>query len=394
MTRNFLKTKDTMINLPLTTIHITEIQGDLESTAECFLDGKYEIISRSGLSRTEAHLIEAIPQIPAGAERLLVLGNRTGAIAMIATQVHPGLQAIVSSLDLFHHHAVERNLLRNAAPGVSSRCEPYIPERDYFDAVCLQISQGTTSNELILDLLQQSHLALKIGGRCCVTVEEEAPWVAEHIKKFFKNCSIRGQKKGSTLLMAQKKAELKSLKVYEAEFTMTLPKGLPAILTTLPGVFAHRRVDPGAQALAEMAETQPNDAILDMGCGCGSIGISLAKNQPTASVCFVDAHSRATAITQQNCFNNGITNFTVLLSDNGVPPPPRFTLFVGNPPYYSHDRITDFFIRTAFDALLPGGRAYIVAKIAAHPLEYMKEVFGNAELLHRRGYQIVKSVKS
>ncbi len=383
-----------MLDLPILTLHITENQADLDSTPELFLDGKYEVISRSGLSLTEAHLIEAIPLIPAPSQRLLVLGNRTGAIAMIATHVHPGLEAVCSALDLFHHHAIERNLQRNPTPAVTSRCEPYIPERDYFDAIFLQISPGTTSNELILDLLQQSHLALKMGGRCFVTIEEEAPWVAEHMKKFFKNCSIRGQKKGSSLLVAQKKSELKALKVYQAEFTMTLPQGLPVTLTTLPGVFAHRRVDPGAQALAEVAETQPGDAILDMGCGCGSIGISLAKNQPTVSVCFVDAHSRATAITQQNCFTNEIKNFTVELSDQGIPPPARFTLFVGNPPYYSHDRITDFFIRTAFDSLLPSGRAYIVAKNASHHLDYMQKLFGNAELLHRRGYQIVKSVKS
>jgi len=383
-----------MLALPLITIHITETQGDLESTPELFLDGKYEIISRSGLSLTEAHLIDAIPLFPAKPQRLLVLGNRTGVLAMVATHFHSGLEAIVSSLDIYHHHAVERNLLRNPEHKVTSRCEPYIPERDFFDAVCLQLSPGTTANELILDLLQQCHLALKTGGRCFITVEEESPWVAEHTKKFFGNCSIRGEKKKSTLLMAQKKSELKALKVYQAEFTMTIPKGLPVTLTTIPGVFAHRRVDPGAQALAEVVETQPEDVILDMGCGCGSIGISLAKNRPTVSVCFVDSHSRATFITQQNCFTNGIKNYSVVLSDHGVPPPPQFTLFVGNPPYYSHDRITDFFIRTGFVTLLPGGRAHIVTKTATHHFEYMMKLFGNAELLHRRGYQIVKSVKS
>lgn len=383
-----------MLELPIVTLHITETQGELDTTAELFLDGKYEVISRSGLSFTEAQLIEAIPLLPAKPEHLLVLGNRTGALALMAAHYHPGLEVIVSSLDIYHHHAVERNLLRNPTAGVTSRCEPYIPERNFFDAICLQISKGTTSNELILDLLQQCHLALKTGGRCFVTIEDEAPWVAEHTKKFFGNCSIRGQKKNSTLLMAQKKNELKEVKVYQAEFTMTIPLGLPVTLATLPGVFAHRRVDPGAQALAEVAVSQPNDVILDMGCGCGSIGISLAKNQPTASVCFVDSHSRATTITQQNCFTNGLQNYSVILSDQGIPPPPRFTLFVGNPPYYSHDRITDFFIRTAFETLLSGGRAYIVAKNADHHLDYMKELFGNVEMIHRRGYQIVKSVKS
>ncbi len=376
-----------------TTIWITEVTGDAEFTTEVFCDGQCTVISRSGLSLTEAHLTEALAQLQRP-ERLLILGNRTGALGMMAARLHPGLQAVVSSLDIFHHHAVERNLLRNLVPNVVSRCEPDIAERGFYDAVCLQVSKGTLSDELIQDLLQQSHLALKLGGQLYVATEEKAPWLSEQIRKFFGKCSIRGERKDSTLLAGRKKHELTELKRFRAEFTMTLPNRLPVTLATVPGVFAHRRVDPGAQALAEVAETEPGDSILDMGCGCGSIGISLAKNQPTASVCFVDSHSRAIAVTEENCRANGITRYSVLLSDQGVPPPARFTLFVGNPPYYSHDRITDVFIRTAFERLLPGGRAYVVAKNVSHHVGYMKELFVVTEMFHRRGYEIVKVVKA
>ncbi|MBF0246032.1 MAG: methyltransferase [Planctomycetes bacterium] len=196
-----------------------------------------------------------------------------------------------------------------------------------------------------------------------------------------------------TVLSALKKSELAVPKVYRAEFVMSLPRGESVTLATLPGVFTHRRVDTGAQALAEAVESRPGDSILDMGCGCGSIGISLAKNQPGSSVCFVDSHARAVTLTEENCRANGLMNYRVLLSDQGLPPPPGFTLFVGNPPYFSHDRIAELFMRTAFEVLLPQGRAYIVAKKADHHLGYMGELFGNAELTARRGYQIVKSVK-
>lgn len=371
---------------------IADMLGEEETTSEAFFDNRYTVISRSGLSLTEAHLTEAIPLL-SRPERLLILGNRTGALGMMATHFHSGLEVVVSSLDIFHHRAVERNLLRNPAEHIVSRCEPVIPERQHYDAVCLQASRGALSDELIQDLLQQSHLALKTGGRCFVAAEERIPWLAEQIQKFFGHCSIHSHQRGSTLLIGRKKQELKKLKVYRAEFVMTLPQGLPVTLATVPGVFAHRRVDAGAQALAEVVLTQPNDAILDMGCGCGSVGISLAKNQPTASICFLDSHSRATAITEENCRTNGIAHYSVVLTDQGLPPKARFTLFIGNPPYYSNDRIADLFIRTAYETLLPGGRAYLVAKDASHYLDYMQTLFGKAEILHRRGYEIAKAVR-
>lgn len=371
---------------------IADMTDEIETTSESFFDNRYTVISRSGLSITEAHLAETIPLLDRP-ERLLVLGNRTGALGMMAARFHPALEVVVSSLDLFHQRAIERNLLRNQATPITARCEPDIRERQHYDVVCLQSSKGALSDELIQDLLQQSHLALKTGGRCFVAAEEGIPWLSDQIKKFFGTCSILGRRKGSTLLSGRKTQELKKLKVYRAKFAMTLPHGLPVTLATVPGVFAHRRVDPGAQALAEVVLTQPEDAILDMGCGCGCVGISLAKNQPAASVCFVDSYSRATAIAEENCRANGIARCSFVLSDQGLPPDPRFTLFVGNPPYYSNNRIADLFIRTAHGALRRGGRAYLVAKNAAHYVEYMTLLFGEVEVLHRRGYEIARSVK-
>ncbi len=300
--------------------------------SETFLDNRFSVVSRSGLSVTEIQLIRALPMLTRPAN-LLIAGNRNGALGMIATRLHPGLNVVISSLDVFHHHAIERNLARNEPTSITPRCEAYVPERDHFDAVCLQVSKGAMANELILDLLQQSHLALKLGGQCFVAAEDDIPWLTGQMKKMFGQCSIRDRQADSTLLVSVKKQPLKKTKEYRAEFAMTLPQGHAVKLSTIPGVFAHRRVDEGAQALAEVVGSLPGDSILDMGCGCGSIGLSLVKNQLTAEICFVDSNVRATHITEQNCRINGLTRYSVLLSDQGIPDENRFTLFVGNPPY-------------------------------------------------------------
>lgn len=374
-------------------INITGLDEARDSVSESFLENRYDVISRSGLSITEMQLIGALPQIPVPG-KMLILGNRSGVLGMIASRFYPDVSVTVSSLDIFHHHAIERNLGRNPFTYVTARCEAFIPEREYFNLICIQVSRGSMPDELIMDLLQQSHGALTKNGLCVVSAEDDVAWLSEQMKKSFGHCSLRDKSASCTLLVSQKKKELKKIKNYRAEFTMTVPHGSSAQVMTLPGVFAHRRVDEGAQALAEVAETQPNDIILDMGCGCGSIGLSLAVNQPTAEVVFVDSNSRATYATEENCKANKLPHYRVILSDHGLPDKDRFTLFVGNPPYYSHDRISDLFIQIAHQALKTGGRAYIVAKHAEHNAQVMQKLFGNVEIIKRRNYEIAKAIKS
>lgn len=176
---------------------------------------------------------------------------------------------------------------------------------------------------------------------------------------------------------------------------MTIFGKKPVRLLTIPGVFSHREVDQGALALAEVAgsESQKGDAVLDMGCGCGAIGISIAVNQDVSRICFVDSNSRAVYITEKNCQLNGLERYEVMMSDTGIEEECGFTLFTGNPPYFSHYKISELFISTAYKALKPGGRAFVVAKTATWHQKFMREIFGNAELINRRGYQIIKSVK-
>jgi len=193
---------------------------------------------------------------------------------------------------------------------------------------------------------------------------------------------------------AKKKGPLARRRDFSASFPASLPGGETYALTSLLGVFSHRRPDAGGLALAEIAarELRPSLRVLDMGCGCGLVGILLAKSQPNVRVTFVDSHARAMAATHRNLTALGIEKAQLVLSDEGLAKS-GFHLVVGNPPYYSDFRIAELFMNTALATLRPGGTCLMVAKAARALEERQAEIFGNAEILPRRGYGVVKSFR-
>ena len=87
-----------------------------------------------------------------------------------------------------------------------------------------------------------------------------------------------------------------------------------------------------------------------------------------------------------------------ILSDDGLPrgesETGRYSLVVGNPPYYSDYRIADVFMETAYRALRPGGRCLMVVKTATGLLALQEKYFRTAEVIKRRGYCVLRSVRS
>lgn len=373
-------------------ITVTDEDKHTIVTEESFLGDQCFVTSRSGLSISESVLINSIVRLP-DCPRLLILGNRTGAVGMIAQQM---IDATVTmhTFDLFDQQEIELNLTRNNATELSIRCEPDISERDHFDAIMLQVSKGAMPNELIQDLLQQIHLALRDGGTCMVAIDIDPDWLRQQMRTVYGNCSVHaGSGSSPALLLATRSKPLKKIKAFKAQFTMTRPDAKPIQLQSVPGVFAHRRVDTGVQAVAEVATTQPGDRILDIGCGCGALGISLAVNEPTAHLTLIDSNIRSTLIAEQNCSLNDLTNFRVLLSNDRFNSDENFTLFVAGAYYSPHDKIAELLIHAGYNALAAAGRAYIVAKDAKWHQTFMLELFGNAEIVKRRGYQIVMSTR-
>lgn len=132
-----------------------------------------------------------------------------------------------------------------------------------------------------------------------------------------------------------------------------------------------------------------------MGCGCGLVGCLIKSVNDNCQLTLVDSHTRAVEAATLNVKSFGYAA-EIILSDNGTPArmDGTFDVFVGNPPYYSDYRIADVFLETAARALKPGGVCYTVCKNAAGLEPVQKKYFPAVEILRRRGYAVLKSVKA
>jgi release factor glutamine methyltransferase len=73
--------------------------------------------------------------------------------------------------------------------------------------------------------------------------------------------------------------------------------------------------------------------ILDMGCGSGILGLTLAAERPDCRITLADVSEEALSLTQENAEKLGIKNITTLRSDLFSEISGRFDLIAANLPY-------------------------------------------------------------
>ena len=160
-------------------------------------------------------------------------------------------------------------------------------------------------------------------------------------------------------------------------------------LVTRPGVFAHARPDSGGLALAESAVVQPGQKILELGCGCGLVGLLLAARlKAAAEFMLVDSNARAVECARRGVELNGFHGLRVEHADVFEPEAAAFDVVLGNPPYFAQRRIAEYFIEVAGRALRPGGALWLVSKHGSEIEQLATARRFTTETRHRRGYDI------
>lgn len=284
------------------------------------------------------------------------------------------------TLDIYDRHAIEK------AHHVKAICSPHLPDGPW-DLVKFRTGPKLMSGELALSLLQEIHL----------------------LKPARFEMDFVGRESDRNDLLAKVKENPDRIRDFSATWKASVPGVEPIELVSFPGCFCHRRQDEGGLALAEVASRELRESfsgdvsLLDMGCGCGLVGFLIAAScgrsqagsgARNLSLVMVDSHSRAVEAAKLNSERLGFPA-EVILADNGTPArlDGTFDVFVGNPPYYSDYRIADVFLETAKRALRPGGVCYTVCKNAAGLEPVQKRYFPAVEIIKRRGYAVLKSVK-
>ena len=101
---------------------------------------------------------------------------------------------------------------------------------------------------------------------------------------------------------------------------------------TAGGIFSPDHVDTGTLVLLELLDEAPKIGnILDIGCGWGPIALSLAINNPHATVWAVDVNERALQLTRMNAEKLGLSNIKVCKPEE-VPTDLEFSGIWSNPP--------------------------------------------------------------
>jgi 16S rRNA (guanine1207-N2)-methyltransferase len=173
-------------------------------------------------------------------------------------------------------------------------------------------------------------------------------------------------------------------------------RGFDLRLETQAGVFAHKGLDPGTRLLMEAMRVSPTARVLDLGCGCGAIGIVAAKLASKGSAVLVDSDIRATRLAERNLVLNGVTNASVILGDgvHDLPRHSRFDVVASNPPTHSGREVLDDMVEGAYSVLKPRGTLYMVVNRLLSLRKEVGEVFGNVEIAARsKGYIVVVAVK-
>ncbi|MBQ2494345.1 MAG: class I SAM-dependent methyltransferase, partial [Bacilli bacterium] len=165
------------------------------------------------------------------------------------------------------------------------------------------------------------------------------------------------------------------------------------------GVFSKDGLDDGSRLLLEtIAKTDLGTEILDLGCGVGPIGLTLAKLDPRRHVTLADVNLRALECAKANAKSLGVeTQVDIISSDVYSSIPKTFSTIVTNPPIRAGKKVTYAMYAGAVSHLNEGGSLILVIRKqqgAPSCQRYLETLFQSVSVVaQHKGYRILIAKK-
>lgn len=128
------------------------------------------------------------------------------------------------------------------------------------------------------------------------------------------------------------------------------------------GVFSRGGIDFGSRLLLENFSVPEADGeIMDVGCGWGPLGLTIAALYPERTVHLTDVNERAVQLTQENAANNQIKNVKIYEQDLlEAQQPDSLAAVVTNPPIRAGKKTVHRLYEQAYVSLKQQGELTVV----------------------------------
>lgn len=360
----------------------------------------------------ERLLIESWPSIVGerSLERVLVTTVGRAQLGRFVAESYPQAEVECYFLDAYQLGLADAACAGEAAQprprNLSWRCSSdlIVPELGHgavtHDVVALPLSSRGDA-ELTREQLQQAYQMLRPDGLLLASTDNPRDvWLHEMTQGLGGKVRRYGPAEGcddGAVYAVRATGPLKRERNFTAEFPFRDGEKLLQA-TTRPGVFSHRRVDPGARRLMESMTIRPDMRVLDIGCGWGTVGLAAASRAPGVYVEALDSNARAVECTSLNAERNGVAGrLTARCEPAGSAPSSvaagTFDLALANPPYYADFRIAEAFVGAAHAALRSGGELLVVTKLPHWYRERLPERFARIEEQLVKNYTIFRAVR-
>ena len=173
-------------------------------------------------------------------------------------------------------------------------------------------------------------------------------------------------------------------------------RGIPLSFQTDAGVFSKGEVDTGTRLLLEALPEEMKGDVLDLGCGWGVIGISIARKWPETRVTMADVNTRALDLSRENAKRNRV-EVTCIESDGmAAVEGQTFDAVVTNPPIRAGKQVIYKMFADAAKSLNPGGALYLVIRKqqgAESCMKYLQTLYDSVEKLDKSaGFWVLKAM--